>query len=124
MVSGLNRKAFSIVDALLIVFLLTVSTSGIVFMDRFFETGDSVRIEVNGKLYGIYTLSDNRIITVEGPLGSTVIEIKDREVRVVSSSCFNKLCIHQGSVKRGSIICLPNRVVIIVGDSGLDGITG
>lgn len=123
MASGLNRKAFSFLDGFLIVFLLVISISAIAFMDRF-SGGDSVRIEVNGKDHGIYPLSENRIITVNGPLGKTVVEIKDRRVRVVSSPCQNKLCVHQGFVKRGSIICLPNRVVIIIGKGSVDAITG
>lgn len=124
MASALNRRAFSFLDGFLIVFLLSLSVSGIVYMDRLFPEGNSVKIEVNGKNYGVYSLSENRIISVEGPLGKTVIEIKDRKVRVVSSACPNKLCVHQGFVNRGSIICLPNRVVITIGRSPVDGITG
>ncbi len=124
MASGLNRKAFSIFDGVLISSLLIISISGFVFMDRFLSDSDSVRVEVEGRLHGVYPISENRLLTVHGPLGDTVIEIKNRSVRVVSSACPNKLCVHQGFIKRGSIICLPNRVVITIGVSSVDAITG
>lgn len=124
MASPLDRKAFSYFDGLLIAFLFFLSISGMVYMDGFFSGGDSIKIEVNGKVYGVYPLSVNRVFDVEGPLGKTVIEVKDRRVRVVSSPCPNKLCIHQGFVRAGSIICLPNRVVITIGVHSVDGITG
>lgn len=124
MASGLNRKAFSFFDGLLIAFLFFLSLSGMLYMDRLFPEGDSVKIEVSGRIYGVYPLSANRILDVEGPLGKTVIEIRDRKVRVVSSACPNKLCVHQGFIRRGSIICLPNRVIITIGASEVDGITG
>lgn len=122
--SGLNRKAFSLLDGVLIASLLVISISGFIFMDRFLSDSDSVRVEVDGRLHGVYPLSQDRLFTVHGPIGDTVIEIKNRSVRVISSACPNKLCVHQGFIKKGSIICLPNRVVITIGVSSVDAITG
>lgn len=124
MASGLNRKAFSILDGVLIGSLFVISISGFIFMDRFLSDSDSVRVEVDGRLHGIYPLSEDRLLTVYGPIGDTVIEIKNRRVRVVSSACPNKLCVHQGFIKKGSIICLPNRVIITIGVNSVDAITG
>lgn len=89
----------------------------------------SVLVEVNGKPVYILPLDKNRILSVEGPDGNTTIEIKDRKVRITDSPCSNKLCIKQGWIHSGSIICLPNRVVVTVGNkdkqkAGPDAITG
>ncbi|MCX7793891.1 MAG: NusG domain II-containing protein [Thermodesulfovibrionales bacterium] len=124
MVSSLNRKAFSIFDGILIACLLGFSLSGITFMHKLSPADNSVIIEVDGRLYGVYQLSEDRILSVEGPLGRTVIEIKEKKVRVLSSPCTNKFCVHQGFLNQGSIICIPNRVVIIIGASPVDAITG
>lgn len=124
MASLLNRKAFSLLDGVLIGFLLVISISGFIFMDKFLPDSDSVRVEVDGRLHGVYPLSQDRLLSVHGPIGDTVIEIKNSRVRVISSACPNKLCVHQGFIKRGSIICLPNRVVITIGVSSVDAITG
>ncbi len=77
--------------------------------------GRTVYIEVNDRPAYVLSLDKDRTVTVEGPLGGTSIEIKDRRVRVTDSPCHNKLCIQRGWVRSGTIICLPNRVVITVG---------
>ena len=119
------RKVLSIFDLVLIFSLTGGSLLGLIYMDRLIPGGDSVRIEVNGELKGIYPLNEDRIVELNGPLGKTIVEIRDKKVRVVDSPCPNKFCIHQGFVSKGSIICLPNRVVIIIGgEQGIDAITG
>jgi hypothetical protein len=86
-------------------------------------------------LAGIFFIKDimpqskSVLVSVEGPLGNTTIEIKDRKVRITDSPCNNKLCIKQGWITSGSIVCLPNRVVVTVGNKdrqkdGPDAITG
>ena len=103
-------------DRVLFLLLLLLSLSGILFVKEVLPVGRTVHIEVNGRPSYILPLDKDRTITVEGPLGKTLIEIKDQRVRVTDSPCRNKLCIQQGWVRSGTIICLPNRVVITVGD--------
>ena len=90
--------------------------------------GQSVTIEVDGKPAYILPIDKDRILSVQGPIGQTIVEIKDRKVRVTDSPCSNKFCIKQGWVGSGSIICLPNRVVVTIGNKdkkkGPDAITG
>ena len=64
----------------------------------------------------IYPLKEDRIINVSGPIGTTVISIKDGGVRVVSSPCTDKICINAGILdKKGSwTACLPNKVLVRV----------
>jgi hypothetical protein len=103
-------------DRILFLLLLLLSLSGILFVKEVLPGGSAVQIEVNGRPAYILPLDKDRTVTVEGPLGKTSIEIEDRRVRVTDSPCHNKLCIHQGWVRNGTIICLPNRVVVTVGD--------
>jgi len=116
-------------DRILFLLLLSVSLAGVFFIKDIMPQSGSVLVEVNGKPVYILPLDKNRILSVEGPEGNTTIEIKDRKVRITDSPCSNKLCIKQGWIHSGSIICLPNRVVVTIGNkdkqkAGPDAITG
>ena len=62
----------------------------------------------------MYPLDQNRTLKAEGPLGTTVIEIVDGRVKVVSSPCRDKLCILKGHLKKSGdwSACMPNRVFV------------
>ena len=116
-------------DRILFLLLLSVSLAGIFFIKDIMPQSRSVLVEVNGKPVYILPLDKNRILSVEGPAGNTTIEIKDHAVRITDSPCSNKLCIKQGWIHSGSIVCLPNRVVVTIGNKdrqkdGPDAITG
>ena len=116
-------------DRILFLLLLSVSLFGIFFIKDIMPQSRSVLVEVNGNPVYILPLDKNRILSVEGPAGNTTIEIKDHAVRITDSPCSNKLCIKQGWIHSGSIVCLPNRVVVTVGNKdrqkdGPDAITG
>ncbi len=91
------------------------------------KQGTEVRIEVEGKAAGIYSLKKDGVHKISGALGDSVISIKDEKASFVSSPCKNKVCIHQGEIgKSGQMAaCLPNKVVArLVGENGdYDAIT-
>jgi hypothetical protein len=59
-------------------------------------------------------------ITVNGPLGDTVVELRGKEARVLSSPCAGQTCIAAGAIhNRGQwIACLPNQVMVSVQTNG------
>lgn len=64
------------------------------------------------------SLNEDETFTIygEGEAYNT-IEVKDGEICVVSASCPDKICIHQGFTGKSSLLpitCLPNNVVIVV----------
>ncbi|MDR2102695.1 MAG: NusG domain II-containing protein [Treponema sp.] len=73
-------------------------------------------------------------LAVPGPLGDTVVELREGSVRITASPCANQTCIAAGAVRSHGqwIACLPNRVLVSVsaGDKdagssqGLDEIDG
>ena len=72
---------------------------------------NTIRITVDGKEFGTYSLSQDQIIHI----GDTnVCEIKDGKVTMIEATCPDHYCIKQNAVDEhgGSIICLPNKVVI------------
>ncbi len=67
----------------------------------------------------VFSLNKNKTIKIKGKLGYLIAEIKDRKVRVISSSCPNKICVKTGWIKKvgDMIVCVPNGVIIkIVGN--------
>ncbi|MEJ2696720.1 MAG: NusG domain II-containing protein [Candidatus Sulfobium sp.] len=86
-------------------------------------------IDVNGKPAYNFPIDVNRTVTFYGPYGKMVVEIKDRKVRMKEAHCPNLLCVRQGWISKGVIVCLPNRVVVTVsggtaGPKGVDAVTG
>ncbi len=117
-------------DKLLFVFLVTVSIAGIFISREAMPQGSNVIIEVNGKPAYTFPVDKDNVVAVPGPFGDTVVEIKNRKVRVKEAHCPNKICKRQGWVSKGVIVCLPNHIVISVGGEssggpeGVDAVTG
>jgi len=61
-------------------------------------------------------LKIDRTINVQGEKGRVIIEVKDGRVRAVESSCFQKICVNTGWIDKPgqNIICLPNKVLVII----------
>ncbi|MDR0451803.1 MAG: NusG domain II-containing protein [Treponema sp.] len=76
----------------------------------------------------IFPLDAEETVEVPGPLGVTVVEIKDLRVRVVSSPCANQTCVASGHIGSGGqwTACLPNEVLVVIegGAGGPDVDTG
>ena len=85
------------------------------------STGDLVVVKVNGEIYGKYSLSKDRTITVNRNGHMNKITIKGGKVQVSKSSCKNQICVKQGSISttHQSIVSIPNRVGVSI--EGKDG---
>ena len=106
-------------DVILIVSLLIVSAVAIVYLLFFRKGGDSVKVMVDGEIFGTYSLNENvyeEIITGEKSQNINRFEIKDGKVSMLFASCPDGICVAHRPVFRDgeSIVCLPNRVVITV----------
>ena len=70
----------------------------------------------------LFPLYEDRTLELEGPYGTTVVEIRDGGVAVLDSPGRRKICVQQGQIERSGswLICLPNRVFIkIIGQKSL-----
>ena len=89
--------------------------------------GSNIKITVDGKEYGIYSLLEEQTITIGEGENLNIIEIKGGKAYMKEASCPDQLCVDQNEISfdKESIICLPNKVVITVisdVESDLDGI--
>ncbi len=73
-----------------------------------------VTISVDGEEIARFDLNENTEYLIPGYAGGTNrLIIRDGQAWVEEASCPDKLCVHQGRIRRAGemIICLPNRVV-------------
>ena len=123
-------KNTTLADRLLFILLISVSIAGIFISRDALSQGSNVIIEIDGKPAYTLPLYANRLLSVGGPYGPTLIEIESGKVRVKETHCRNQICVKEGWISKGVIVCLPNKLVIIVGGSkkdkqqGIDAITG
>lgn len=102
-------------DRLVVLVLLAVALFGIAAL-RQLAAGAWLVVEQEGAVVYRAPLDQDRRIVLPGPLGKTVVEIKDGHACVVDSPCPQKVCIGMGQIARsGEIVaCVPNRLVLTV----------
>ncbi len=117
-------------DLILVLAVVVVAAALFFWRFRIQENGTSVRVEVDGEVYGIYSLSEDQEIVING---TNTLVISDGEAYMSEATCPDKLCVHQGRISADGelIVCLPNRVVVQIEendaekeDDGVDVIAG
>ncbi len=76
--------------------------------------GQTLRVTVDGKLYGTYNTSIDSTVTVSNGEDLNTFEIKNGRVDMVNANCPGFDCVHEHSIgKHGeTIVCLPHKVVL------------
>jgi hypothetical protein len=105
----------TIADRALFLALVIASFAGLFYTREAVSRDADVVIEVGGKAVYTLTLDTDREVTVAGTHGDAVVEVKDGKVRMKEAPCENHTCMRQGWIAQGTIVCLPNRIVVIVG---------
>lgn len=103
----MKKKEFIFIAAILV---FALGLWGVMFLMRKGDYG-SIRITVDGEEYGTYSLAQDQVIAI----GDTnVCEIKNGKVKMTEADCPDHLCMKQKAVGNsgGTIVCLPNKVVI------------
>ena len=105
---------------LILVFLLI---AGVIYLfTRNGEAGNQVRITLDGKEYGTYSLAENQEVLVQTEYGCNIVQIQDGMVFMKDADCPDKYCIHQGKTNRSnkSIVCLPHKLMVEVVEASKD----
>ena len=104
-----------IADVSVIAFFLLVSLLLFLFL-RGGKEGSEVRVMVEGKEIGVYSLSKDGEYSLNG--GTNTLIIKDGEAFMTDADCPDKLCVRQGKISRNgeTITCLPNKLTVTVID--------
>ena len=104
-------------DILFVAVLLLLALGGVLYLFVFRGGGDTVRVTVDGELYGVYSLSEDVSLEIRhGSEQSNRLVIRDGQVFMENATCPDGICVdHRPIFRNGeSIVCLPNRVVITV----------
>ncbi len=115
-------------DVVIVVLALFITAGAALSAYNPLNSGESFVIEASGRRW-TYPINTEAVIEAEGPLGISVVEIRDGAVRMVSSPCPDETCVAVGSISKAGqwIACLPNQVFIYVegkkADDGIDGAT-
>lgn len=80
------------------------------------KDGEKVRITIDGEIYGEYSLSENRTITMEERLGYNRLIIEKGSAYMAEADCADQYCVAYKPISKSgeTIICLPHRLVVEV----------
>lgn len=87
------------------------------FLAHALWTGDTPRkaiVRAGGRIVAEVPLDGHRRILAEGPLGISVIEIRDGRARVAADPSPRQHCVRQGWLAQAgdAALCLPNEVSV------------
>lgn len=107
-------KKTKIADFILITLLILTGIISSYYLHSNKHKNKKVIIELFGKIYGIYDLNKDAIISLKGPYSDMKINIENGYVFVSESECPQKLCIKMGKKNRENdvIVCIPNHLII------------
>ena len=81
------------------------------------DSGNLVRVTVDGEEYGTYDLDEEQEIPIEigGEVTNTLV-IKDGGADMIEADCPDQICVNMDaiSVESETIVCLPNKIVVEV----------
>ena len=105
-------------DIILVSVVIGVILLAILGILLFRKEGNTVKVTVDGKTFGEYSLNVDRTVEIKSEFGSNLLVIKDGKAYVEQASCPDGICSsHQPIHYDGqSIICLPNKVVVLIND--------
>ena len=110
-------------DIIFIVALLLIAAFGALYLFVFRDGGNTVKVTVDGKTYGVYSLNENiteDIHTGKGNLNRLII--RDGKAYMETATCPDGICVSHKPIFRDgeSIVCLPNKVVVTVTTTDTD----
>ena len=107
-----SRKARNDVIFIASLLLVVLVFACVLFFSA--EEGNTVRVTVDGRLFGEYSLLENKTVEIVNGDGYNLLIIQDGKAYVDTASCPDGICSSHRPVSRDgeSIICLPNKVVI------------
>lgn len=61
-------------------------------------------------------LTNSSDFVVHGAVGEMLLQVANRRIRILRSTCPNQVCVRQGAIYRPGemLVCVPNRVVIFI----------
>ena len=121
------KKLMNRFDATLLILALILS-AGFFFVPQMFPRPQASRVEISLNGIALTSLPLDRDGAYTAIAGEGFVEavIQEGAAHVAAASCRDQLCVRRGRISSAgqSIICLPNRVAVVLtdGDRALDAI--
>lgn len=115
-----TKRKINIFDIIIIIVAITIT--GFFLFRGSGNDASTITVECNGDTYR-YSLDNNQIISLEGAIGQTILEIKDHSVAIIKSPCTNQTCVHEGWISNPNsfIACIPGKILITVDSKSKKG---
>jgi len=106
----------------LVAFLFVALAAGSFWLGGFLSTGE----QAPGNLIAAVMVGNRQLTTrdlatpsdfaVHGAVGEMLLQMANRRIRILRSTCPNQVCVRQGAVSRPGemLVCVPNRVVVLI----------
>lgn len=96
------------------------------FLLKYMPTGSIAVISVDGVEYeriDLQSVKEPYDIEISTEYGTNIVHVEPGAISVTAASCPDKVCVKQGRMTGGGIpiVCMPNRLVINMEGSGIDG---
>ena len=90
------------------------------------EEGNQIRVTLDGKIYGTYSLSKDQTIEVKDGDFYNRIRIEDGKADMEEANCPDGYCEEQGKISghTQTIVCLPHKLVVEVLENESDQNSG
>lgn len=110
-----NRKK----DFILIISVLLLAVALLGIQKAYGNSGDTVTITVNQKVYGTYSLDQDKTIQIKNESGTNIVRIQNHEVWMEEADCPDGYCMEQGHISKSheTLVCLPHKLVVEVSNA-------
>ncbi len=110
----MNKK--TVRDLILAASLIAIALVFIVIRNASRTDGGMVEVKYNGESFGVYSLSEDREIDIDG---KCTLSVSDGCAKMTYADCSAHICTAHAPIRYGgeAIVCLPNRVSVrVIGD--------
>ncbi len=118
-------------DIFLVIAILVISVGALIGYRMLTKIPDKQKAEVvitlHGDEVGRYPLNVNREIEIPADYGTSLLEVKDGQAKMVYAGCPDKICVEHHAISQNydKIVCIPNQIIVKVEgakDAALDSI--
>lgn len=113
------QRKIRLFEILIICIIVILSVFLFLLYRIFSHDGKTAVITVDSEVINTINLEAEKNLTFKlYGHEDVIIELKDGQIRVLSSDCPDKICVNRGFISQvgESIICLPNKLIIEIRD--------
>ncbi len=124
----MKKKLLRKWDMILITAALLAAGVFLLCINVFSGDGEYAVVEVNGETVVQLPLAENAVYDIDtGTNVTNTLKIENGEAKMISADCPDKICVNHRSISKNneSIICLPNKVIVMIvsdTESDIDGV--